>query len=329
MLIGQEMKWSGLSAGFEQISQAAGLGLEVKAIQRAAAAKLKEEKAAKKAAAKAPKGKKEKPAGDSSAAETYGWNENGVATKPSKSRVLGMPEGTHCEVRMAQHADGKWRIGLDLRSRTEGKRGMSYAPNAAGKKFKHEDEALVAACTEALPFFKDDPAAFKVLANEADPKVAAELEAEGGVAPVTVTTDRTQLTEWVRAHAEGMPAEEIARSYGVPLADVEGALAGKDSSPVAPEAKKARERKRVPIDATTKDLVRILHNKGRTLAEIAEALCISVPSAQNIKKELGLVKTRLPKPEPAAAPEMPAVPWPPPRTSATPACRRARTQRSI
>lgn len=51
-------------------------------------------------------------------------------------------------------------------------------------------------------------------------------------------------------------------------------------------------RKRAVITAETKASVKSLAEAGKTGAEIAKALSISVPSVQNIKKELGLVKAR-------------------------------------
>lgn len=41
-----------------------------------------------------------------------------------------------------------------------------------------------------------------------------------------VTLDPKTLEQWVKAHLKGMTVEAIAKSYGVPIADVKGALAG-------------------------------------------------------------------------------------------------------
>jgi hypothetical protein len=59
-------------------------------------------------------------------------------------------------------------------------------------------------------------------------------------------------------------------------------------------AKKAggKRRKRAVITAETKAQVKSLTQAGKTGAEIAKAAGISLPSVQNIKKELGLVKAR-------------------------------------
>ncbi len=51
-------------------------------------------------------------------------------------------------------------------------------------------------------------------------------------------------------------------------------------------------RRRAKITAETKSSVKAAVNAGKTGAQIAKELGISVPSVQNIKKELGLVKAR-------------------------------------
>jgi hypothetical protein len=53
-----------------------------------------------------------------------------------------------------------------------------------------------------------------------------------------------------------------------------------------------KRRKRAVITADTKAKVKTLVADGKTGAEIAKAVGISLPSVQNIKKELGLVKAR-------------------------------------
>jgi DNA-binding CsgD family transcriptional regulator len=62
-----------------------------------------------------------------------------------------------------------------------------------------------------------------------------------------------------------------------------GAATGKSGGP---------RRKRAVITATTKAQVKALTQAGKTGAEIAKAAGISLPSVQNIKKALGLVKAR-------------------------------------
>ena len=54
----------------------------------------------------------------------------------------------------------------------------------------------------------------------------------------------------------------------------------------------SKRRKRAVITAETKSKVKSLVESGKTGAEIAKAVGISLPSVQNIKKDLGLVKAR-------------------------------------
>jgi len=57
-------------------------------------------------------------------------------------------------------------------------------------------------------------------------------------------------------------------------------------------APKASKRTRAKITDATKTEVKSMVEAGKTGAEIAKALKISLPSVQNIKKALGLVKAR-------------------------------------
>lgn len=60
----------------------------------------------------------------------------------------------------------------------------------------------------------------------------------------------------------------------------------------AVKAKKGKTGKRARITPEVKDQVKALVADGKTGAEIAKVLGISLPSVQNIKKEFGLVKKR-------------------------------------
>ncbi len=60
----------------------------------------------------------------------------------------------------------------------------------------------------------------------------------------------------------------------------------------APRKSGRKRRARAVITAETKAQVKALAQAGKTGAEIAKAAGISLPSVQNIKKELGLVKAR-------------------------------------
>jgi len=60
----------------------------------------------------------------------------------------------------------------------------------------------------------------------------------------------------------------------------------------AKAAVKAKRRKRAVITDATRSAVKKLVASGKTGSQIAKALGISLPSVQNIKKALGLVKSR-------------------------------------
>jgi ParB/RepB/Spo0J family partition protein len=231
LLIGQAMKWGGLGAeGFAQIVEGAGLGLKIEEIERAVKDRIKAEKQAKKNKAKEPKAPKKSKAEkkaeeDAEAAKEYRWNDAGVAEAPEVDTPIGgdMPEGTKCEVLLARAPDGQWRYGLALQSRTAGKVAQLVMPAVTHKKFKGFDEALCAGYTEALHYFKDDPVAFKLVAEDADDSVVEMLEGEGGAAPVAAKPEkknRSQITDeiksQVRALAEGgKTSQEIAKALGI------------------------------------------------------------------------------------------------------------------
>jgi len=61
---------------------------------------------------------------------------------------------------------------------------------------------------------------------------------------------------------------------------------------VAGKTKSGKRSKRAIINDVIKNKVKSLYASGKTGAEIATAVGISVPSVQNIKKELGLTKSR-------------------------------------
>lgn len=72
---------------------------------------------------------------------------------------------------------------------------------------------------------------------------------------------------------------------------VKAANGGK-SAKAASTSKSTGRRKRAVITAETKNKVKALTAAGKTGSAIAKAVGISVPSVQNIKKELGLTKAR-------------------------------------
>ena len=69
-----------------------------------------------------------------------------------------------------------------------------------------------------------------------------------------------------------------------------GGRPGRKAAKVA--GKVGKRSKRAKITPEVKDKVKAFVNAGKTGAVIAKELGISVPSVQNIKKELGLVKKR-------------------------------------
>jgi hypothetical protein len=71
-----------------------------------------------------------------------------------------------------------------------------------------------------------------------------------------------------------------------------GGSRGPSKSSAAPAASTGKRRKRAVITSETKAKVKSLVDAGKTGAEIARAVGISLPSVQNIKKALGLVKSR-------------------------------------
>lgn len=75
---------------------------------------------------------------------------------------------------------------------------------------------------------------------------------------------------------------------------VKAASRGKSRNPAKgkPAAGGSKRRKRAVITAETKAKVKSLVEGGKTGAEIAKLVGISLPSVQNIKKDLGLVKAR-------------------------------------
>lgn len=71
-----------------------------------------------------------------------------------------------------------------------------------------------------------------------------------------------------------------------------GKTRGRAKTAAAKPATGGKRRKRAVITAETKSKVKSLVEGGKTGAEIAKIVGISLPSVQNIKKDLGLVKAR-------------------------------------
>lgn len=117
-----------------------------------------------------------------------------------------------------------------------------------------------------------------------------------------MVTNKLKLLETTKAKVAKLEqaikselARELAalpRKYGFSstqafLTAVRRAAAGS-----AGKAAPAKRRKRAVITAATKAKVKELVAAGKTGSEVAKTVGISLPSVQNIKKELGLVKAR-------------------------------------
>ncbi len=112
----------------------------------------------------------------------------------------------------------------------------------------------------------------------------------------------------------GRELAALPAQYGfASVADFVAAVAAASGAPsgqkpakagAAPVAVKKKRRKRAVITNVTRDEVKKLVAAGKTGAEIAKAVGISLPSVQNVKKALGLVgKAGKAKAVAATAPE--------------------------
>lgn len=88
-----------------------------------------------------------------------------------------------------------------------------------------------------------------------------------------------------------LPARHGFKSMNDFIAALQAA-AGQPGKNAATSAPAKARKKRAVITPETKAKVKSLAGDGKTGAEIGKALGISLPSVQNIKKELGLVKAR-------------------------------------
>jgi hypothetical protein len=92
----------------------------------------------------------------------------------------------------------------------------------------------------------------------------------------------------------GLPGKYGFESLPAFFSAVRAASRGKTraTSSAKATAPAGKRRKRAVITAETKSKVKSLVEAGKTGGEIAKAVGISLPSVQNIKKALGLVKAR-------------------------------------
>ena len=121
--------------------------------------------------------------------------------------------------------------------------------------------------------------AAKAKVEELEQKIVAERAAELAGLPASFGFESVAaFVKAVRAAAGGKP--------------VKRRKARKAAKKPAKKAKKKKTRTRAKITDETRAEVKKLVEAKKTGAEIAKALGISLPSVQNIKKALGLVKAR-------------------------------------
>ena len=119
--------------------------------------------------------------------------------------------------------------------------------------------------------------AAKAKVDELEQKIAAERTAELAALPASLGFESVAaFVKAVRAAAGGKP--------------VKRRKARKAAS--KPKKKQKKTRTRAKITDETRAEVKKLVEAKKTGAEIAKTLGISLPSVQNIKKALGLVKAR-------------------------------------
>jgi hypothetical protein len=104
----------------------------------------------------------------------------------------------------------------------------------------------------------------------------------------------------LRRELAGLPAKYGFGSVADFVKAVQGAAGGKRGRPAGSTNASTggrggpgkKRRKRAVITDETRASVKKMVNDGKTGSEIAKSLGISLPSVQNIKKALGLVKKR-------------------------------------
>ena len=97
----------------------------------------------------------------------------------------------------------------------------------------------------------------------------------------------------LRAELASLPAKygfASAREFVVAVTAASGARRGRKPGKAAAGGR--QRRRRAVITDETRASVKKLFESGKTGGEIAKSLGISLPSVQNIKKALGLVKKR-------------------------------------
>jgi hypothetical protein len=118
--------------------------------------------------------------------------------------------------------------------------------------------------------------------------VIKDLEA----AKAKVAELETTLAKERRQKLAGLPREFGFDNVNEFVRAVKQAAGSSRKSSGGKVSKGGKRGKRARITPEMKDKVKSMVGAGKTGAEIAESLGISVPSVQNIKKEFGLVKAR-------------------------------------
>ncbi len=120
-------------------------------------------------------------------------------------------------------------------------------------------------------------------------EVVKELEAaKAKVAELELSLEK-ELTQKLSRLPYEFGFDDL-KSFIKALKEAAGARRGRGKAAKAP--KDGKKGKRAKITPEVKAKVKELVNDDKTGAQIAKALGISLPSVQNIKKELGLVKAR-------------------------------------
>lgn len=113
-----------------------------------------------------------------------------------------------------------------------------------------------------------------------------------------LTKARQQVAKLEKQLAQGsrkllvLPAKYGFKTMDSFIAALQQAAGSGARAPKAAGATPSGRKPRAKITPETKQKVKALVKDGKTGSEIAKALGISLPSVQNIKKELGLVKAR-------------------------------------
>lgn len=128
--------------------------------------------------------------------------------------------------------------------------------------------------------------------------------------PITMLTDRikeleatkakvsaleSEIETSLRSELSGLPAKfgfDSVNSFIAAVRAASGKRRGRKPSTKNTAPKAAKKRRRAKITDATRAEVKKLAEAGKTGAEISKALKISLPSVQNIKKALGLVKAK-------------------------------------